>query len=271
MFAENKALWWHPQTLLNEHSCKIQLGPLLIFLQRKTGEWQLATELLNHNEHHQLEWEILNQWPQHRLASRFVFEQEPLKFCLKPVLSERPVVVKTHQPVYVPPGEQVTFYISTPVNICIELQQPDLILQEVPSQRLSDTWFGPNTQVGELCYADKTQARHSKEELPKRVHRAITPVTVKNNASQMMSIEKLSLPVPYLSLYGLADGSLWTDQVLLDHQDDAELSRLQISKKMPEGSDGAERVAKPRASMEKHGLFRAFSDLFGHATSRGSL
>jgi hypothetical protein len=94
---------------------------------------------------------------------------------------------------------------------------------------------------------------------------------VKNNASQMMSIEKLSLPVPYLSLYGLADGSLWTDQVLLDHQDDAELSRLQISKKMPAGSDGAERLAKPRLYMEKHGLFRAFSDLFAHAASRGSL
>lgn len=271
MFAENQALWWQPQTLLNEQSCKIQLGPLQIFLQRKAGEWRLATELLTQAEHQHVESHLLAQWPQHRLANRFVFENEPLQFCLKPVLADRPVVVKTHQPVYVPPGEQVTFYISSPVSIRIELQQPDLMLQEVQSQRLSDTWFGPNTQIGELCYADKTQARHSKEELPRRVHKAVTPVTVKNNSSQMMSIEKLSLPVPYLSLYGLADGSLWTDQVLLDHQDDAELSRLQISKQMPAGSDGAERLAKPRLVMEKHGLFRAFSDLFAHAASRGSL
>lgn len=35
MFAENKALWWQPQTLLNEQSCKIQLGPLLIFCNEK--------------------------------------------------------------------------------------------------------------------------------------------------------------------------------------------------------------------------------------------
>lgn len=268
MFAENQALWWQPQTLLNEQSCKILLGPLQIFLQRKAGEWRLATELLTQAEHQHVESQLLDQWPQRSQASRFVFENEPLQFCLKPLLADRPVVVKTHQPVYVPPGEQVTFYISSPVSIRIELQQPTLLLKEVQTLRLSDTWFGPNTQVGELCYADKTQARQSKEELPKRVHRAVTPVTVKNNSSQMMSIEKLSLPIPYLSLYGLADGSLWTDQVLLDHQDDAEMSKLQISKKMPAGSDGAERLAKPRLYMEKHGLFRAFSDLFSHSASR---
>jgi len=54
MFSENKALWWQPQTLLNEQSCKIQLGPLLIFLQRKTGEWRLATELLPQTEHQEI-------------------------------------------------------------------------------------------------------------------------------------------------------------------------------------------------------------------------
>lgn len=271
MFAENQALWWQPQTLLNEQSCKIQLGPLQIFLQRKTGEWRLATELSTQTEYQDFASQLLTQWPQSRAASRFVFENEPLQFCLKPVLADRPVVVKTHQPVYVPPGEAVTFYISSPVSIRIELPQANLTLQEVPTQRLSDSWFGPNTQIGELCYADKTQARHSKEELPKRVHKAVTPVRVKNNAGQMMSIEKLSLPVPYLSLYGLADGSLWTDQVLLDHYDDAELSRLHISKQMPLGSDGAELLAKPRLYMEKHGLFRAFSDLFGHTANRNSL
>ncbi|RVT48255.1 DUF432 domain-containing protein [Rheinheimera sediminis] len=271
MFAENQALWWQPQTLLNEQSCKILLGPLHIVLQRKTGEWWLATERVPQSEHQHVELQQLSQWPQDHQPSRFVFQHEPLQFCLRPLLADRPVVVKTHQPVYVPPGEQVTFYISSPVSIRIELQQPNLLLQEIQTQRLSDTWFGPNTQTGELCYADKTQARHSKEELPKRVHKAVTPVMVKNNSSQMMSIEKLSLPVPYLSLYGLADGSLWTDQVILDHQDEAELSELHISKQMPAGSDGAERLAKPRLYMEKHGLFRAFSDLFAHAASRGSL
>jgi hypothetical protein len=270
MFAEQQALWWLPQTLLHEQSRKIQLGPLQIFLQRKAGEWRLATELLTQTEQVHVESQLLTQWPQNRIASRFIFENEPLQFSLKPVLADRPVVFKTRQPVYVPQSEQVTFYISSPVSIRIELLQPDLLLQEVQTQRLSDTWFGPNTQVGELCYADKTQARQSKEELPKRVYRAITPVTVKNNASQMMSIEKLSLPLPYLSLYGLADGTLWTDQVLLDHQDDAELSRLQISKQMPVGSDGAERLAKPRLYMEKHGFFRAFSDLFSHSANRSS-
>jgi hypothetical protein len=271
MFGDNKLLWWQPQTLLNDQSCKIRLGPLLIFLQRKSGEWWLATERQDLASQHQLEAELLPQWPSQRLASRFVFGQEPLQFCLNPMLADRPVVVKTQPSVYVPPAEQVTFYISSPVSIAIELKQPDIVLQEVRTQRLSDTWFGPNTQTGELCYADKTHARHSKDDLMPRVHKAITPVTVKNNSGRMMSIEKLSLPVPYLSLYGLTDGSLWTDQVQINHQDEAELSRIHISKTIPAGTEGTELLAKPRLQLEKHGLFRAFSGLFSQTVNRGSL
>ncbi|MFC4655283.1 MULTISPECIES: DUF432 domain-containing protein [Rheinheimera] len=264
MWLDPQSQWWQAQTLNHQQVVRLQIGPLVVYLQRKTGEWWLHTEQLTEPEQNMAHASYLPEWPLHKVFSRYVFTHEPLQFCLTPLLQDRPVVVKTRQPVYLPVGEEVTFYISSPVVIRLELKQPDILLQELPTQRLSDTWFGPNTQAGELCYADKTQARHSKEELPARAHRAITPIRVKNNSSQMMSIEKLSLPLPFLSLYGLPDGSLWTDLVQIDHQNDAELSRLNIHKQMPPGHANAIRLSRPRQAFEKHGLFRVFSDLFQH-------
>jgi len=262
MWLDSHTAWWHPQSLNHDQTVRLQVGPLILYLQRKRGEWWCSTEQSQDPEQNLATASFLPHWPPHLATSRYVFSKEPLQFCLSPVLLERPVVVRTRQPVYVPAGEEVTFYISSPVCIRLQLKQPDLLLQEIQTQRLSDTWFGPDTRVGELCYADKTQARHSKEELPVRAHKAVTPVTVKNNSGRMMSIEKLSLPIPYLSLYGLADGSLWTDMVHIDHQDDTDLSPLSTHKQFPKGSGDIVLLAKPRLHFEKHGLFRAFSGLF---------
>ncbi|WP_337879572.1 DUF432 domain-containing protein [Rheinheimera sp.] len=262
MWLDSQSPWWQAQTLNHEQIARLQIGPLCLYLQRKTGEWRLHTERLSNPEQNLAQASYVPHWPAHQTFSRYVFSNEPLQFCLTPQLLDRPVVIKTHQPVYLPAAEEVTFYISSPVLIRLELKQPDIVLQDIPTQLLSDTWFGPNTQTGELCYADKTQARHSKEELPSRAHRAITPIRVKNNSNQMMSIEKLSLPLPFLALYGLSDGSLWTDEVHIDHQDDAELSRLTIHRQQAPGDESTVRLCKARQHFETHGLFRVFSGLF---------
>src|SRR5690625_5517561 len=78
---------------------------------------------------------------------------------------------------------------------------------EIPTKILSDTWFGPNTQMGTLCYASKTYTRSSRQEVTPRPHRAVTPVTVRNQSEELLSIDKLSIPVPHLALYGRDDRS----------------------------------------------------------------
>jgi hypothetical protein len=195
-------------------------------------------------------------------VSRYVFRKSPASLCLKPRSLERPVVVKTTQPVQVPPGENITFFISAPVCVSIELVKPHMVLQEVPVLRLSDTWFGPSTRIGELCYAAKTHARNSKDDVPLRPHRAVTPVIIHNRSDELLAIEKLSIPVPYLAIYGLSDGTLWTDPVSLEHIAGNQLATLKIGRNLPAGVTAADRLALPRTPLQKGGLVRAFTSIF---------
>ncbi len=255
--------WWHPVDMEVDQCWHFTVGPLSIYLQRREGEWLLASE--NQTEdpgRHEVISEAIPGLPEGLTGSRYVFNKSPMGFHLTPKLLDRPMVVKTTQPVKVPPGEEIIFYISSPVCVDVGLIEPTLWLQQLQTVRLSDTWFGPSTQIGELCYAAKTRARNSKAELPQWAHRAVTTVTVHNRSTSLLAIEKLSIPLPFLAVYGLADGTLWTDPVFLEHSDSSALSTLKIGKDLPAGATLEDRLAAARTPLQKGSLVRVFSSFF---------
>ncbi|MBV2130199.1 DUF432 domain-containing protein [Arsukibacterium indicum] len=257
------APWWLPIALTNGQCWQYTVGPLILFLQRLPTEWLLGYTIQSEQEErYQLASQQAERLPQLDNLQRFVFRESPAQFCLTPKLLDRPVVVKTRTKISIPPAQQAVFYISSPVMVEVNVLQPQCNLTNISSQRLSDTWFGPSTLHGELCYADKTQARHNRQEIPARPHRAVTAITIENNADTMLELDKLSIPVPYLALYGLHDGTLWTDPITLQHDGNLALTRFKITKQLPAGVTAAARVAEPRQHIEKQGLFRAFTGMF---------
>lgn len=251
--------WWLPQTLAPNQRWQCGIGPLSVYLERRQEDWFLAwdtqEELL---EPQKVISEAWRQLPEGLVQSRYVFRRAPTQFCLKPRLLDRPLVVRTHQPVKVPPGESITFYISSPVFVVVELLNPATFLEELVTVRLSDTWFGPSTREGELCYAAKTHARNSREEVPLRSHRAITPVTIRNRSEQLLAIEKLSIPLPFLAVYGLDDGSLWTDPVTLEHSHNEALAKLELGSR----TDAGAALSQARIPGHSNRLVRAFTSIF---------
>jgi hypothetical protein len=254
--------WWHAQQLGVGACWHYRLGPLNVYLQRQAKQWLLAHEYGTDEQPSQPVNAAIKMIPMHLTCQRYLFNQSPDTCRLAPRLLDRPVVVKTLQPVNLPPNEHTTFYISSPVSVQLLLQHPEITLQDIVVQRLSDTWFGPSTQMGELCYADKTHARLTRQDLPLRPHRAVTPVTIHNSSMQMLAIDKISIPVPFLSLYSLPDGNLWTDPVTLQHEGLQTLAHFRTGKLSAADAPGAELVAAPRLKVEKHSLFRAFTDIF---------
>lgn len=263
--------WWHPRKLDAGQLWHCTIGPLSVFVCRQEQEWSLAweqTEDLAESTH--CESESAEQIPEHLVSSRYVFDQSPESFCLRPRLLDRPLVVKTRQPVRIPAKQKTTFYISSPVTVAVLLQKPEpkqksglvqgpeLLLEVLPTLRLSDTWFGPSTQEGELCYAARTHARHSREELPLRAHRAVTPVTIENRSSEWLTIDKLSIPLPCLAVYGSPEDALWTDPISLLHTDDNQLANLIVGP-VPEG---LERLSPAQEMAQRNGLVRAFTSIF---------
>lgn len=255
--------WWAPLSIPSGRTAVLRLGPLTLRLNRSNHEWLLGIENGKADATPGAVAGVdLDATPPAANALRYVYRDSGDLAVFRPMLADRPVVVKPRQPVFVLPGQEAVFYISTPVWVGVRAGRAETLLRECPAERLSEIWFGPDTMIGELCYATPTHARHRLEELPLRPHRVVTPVRVENRAETYLPVEKLSLPVPLLSIYGSDDGSLWTESVHMLRSTDSDMATLAVDAGPPSHVRGAVRLGEPRQA-QRTGLVRAFSGLFG--------
>lgn len=256
--------WWRRQAVPAGQTLDCRLGPLSLQVYHGAGEWQVA---VSYEEEGGGEGNAsLGLRPggiEGESYERFVCAAASAELVLLPMLADRPVVIRPRQPVFLLSGEETTMYLSSPVSLRLMIGEPGVLLREVPMLRLSDTWFGPSTQVGELCYAGKTQARHSLAELPRRVHRALTPLHIRNEGNSPLPLDKISLPVPFLSVYGAEDASLWTQKATLIRRSDSDMAVLKVDAVPPAYAGPVTLVSGPRQAQGRSGIVRAFNVLFG--------
>lgn len=194
-------------------------------------------------------------------VSRYSFQQTDAHLHVLAALPDRAVVVKPEVPLYVPAGETVTLYLSVPLWLRIEVGEPGRMLREAPSFRLSDTWFGPNTREGELCYATQTSGRFDLADVPLRLHRAVTPVLIHNRAADTLFLERVRLPVEYLSLYEAPDHFLWTQSVTFTRESSGDLANLKMEPGPPPEAPDATLLRAPRQHSRGNVIARTFSSL----------
>ena len=157
--------------------------------------------------------------------------------------------------------EETTLFLSAPLWLRVYLDGREVALVDTPIARPSDTWFGPDTMTGELCYALRTSARLHPEHLPRRPHRAISAVRIQNNTPSVLHIEKLKVPVPHLSLFVSDEGHLWTEALTLEREEDSGGATVRLDDR-PTQIVATERIARPRKKMSKGFLLDAFGELF---------
>ncbi len=102
---------------------------------------------------------------------RYMFQSTHRDLTLIPVLVDRSVVVRPTTPFSIREGQEVTLYITTPLWVRVEVEDMKYPLRDIPTIRLSDTWFGNDTLSGELCYAGKLAGRLSLEDVHKLPYR----------------------------------------------------------------------------------------------------
>ena len=180
-------------------------------------------------------------------------------------LSPRAVVVRHIQPIHLPAGTSVTLYVGT--SLWLSLEQGDNVLVELPVARLSDTWFGPDTIQGEVCYAARTHARLSLEGSPPNPYKAMTPVTIKNHASHPLVLDRINLPIPHLTLYQqVTTPSLqryWTSAITMTNTAAGSDAELKIEPNPPTACLNAEQLAPPREPLAAGILRKALTFLLG--------
>lgn len=191
---------------------------------------------------------------------RFAFQRTESTLSIRPALADRGVVVRPDVIFSIPPKEESTVFISTPVWITLSPGTAEPVL-DVPCNRPSDTWFGPNTRVGELAYASRTRATQAFDEVTRMPHRAVSVVKIRNRAASALRVERIMMPVENLSLFADDAGYLWTETVTLEREADGDFAAMKLGKGAPDESGGAARIVGPREKHEKGISLRAFGSL----------
>lgn len=264
--------WWGEVTLTPGGVARWRAGPSTVRAERRRSDWRVWHE--GGADAYAVEAErvhaVADGAPEVASTLRFSFAETPDTLHVSPVLADRLVVVRPETPLVVPPGETVTLYASTPVWMAIKFEvrrtrrgrapASDLtVVAELPSARPTDTWLGPNTREGELCYAVRTAARTEVADLPLRPHRAVTAVTVENRAATPLDLVRVAMPMPFLALHVDPAGRLWTDGVHFVREPDEDTT----VDAQPAAPKGGELLAEPRDTPTLgHTLSRTVSRLF---------
>ena len=256
---------WYGRFELPEDAAGLwQAGPFQLWARRLPHEWVVCTVQGTDGLESTLDVRVPTDDPapiEGLGLLRFAFEQPPEYVNLTPALADRPVVVSPEEPLHLPSGEQITLFISTPVWFQLSIGEGPLPLLDEPTHRPTDTWFGPSTMRGELCYATRTAARMSLDNVPFRPHRVISVVQIRNSSKTTLTVEKLKIPLPNQSVFGTKDGDLWTETVTLDHQEEGAMAAVRLAKGPPSNAPEASLFSGPRVPMDTGLLTRAFGEL----------
>jgi hypothetical protein len=264
--AEVTSQWWTRHQIPMGRTSFWQIGPLHLWVQRLPHQWHFA-------------WEHDDDWldptirvipllenerpPDHTQQIRFTFKDASNELSLAPALADRPLVTALETPIQVLPGEEIVLYVSSPLWLRAEMTDPPKHLTDIPTFRMSDTWFGQVTSLGgELAYASQTLAVFQLQDVPFRPHCAITAVRVRNSGESPLPIDRLNLPMPRLSLFYSPRSGFWTDTITLERREDQEFAGLRLDHAAPPEAAPTQFVAAPRIGDDTSHVVRAFSSIF---------
>jgi hypothetical protein len=227
--------WWGTYQVEDGQSRFWRIGNVVICVDRVTNEWHIAscpvgkiTDLPESDNDEAKDFKI----PFDKLNFKTFTFHTQAEIELKPVLANRPLASKLERPLYIPGGEDILLYVSSPVWVRVQTGKSKIILHEVPTFVLSDTWFGPNTREGELCYAGHTHCSPHLKEVPSGPDRIISPMLIKNHSKELLKLENISVPLPHLSVYSDAENFLWTEQLYV-YREEASGPEVEVAKGPP--------------------------------------
>ena len=170
---------------------------------------------------------------------------------IAPALPEKPLVFKGSQ-LHVSPDQKLTFYLSIPVTVQIYFSkaQPGNLMKELPTQRLSDSWFG-EPYDGEPALLLGSEFFRAQNDTNPSLYDAVCPVTIFNNSSGMLEVERLIIRADNQTLYK-AEDKLITSQVAIEYKGKDVISSVSYHFSKTLHGEKAEMIARPRNESSKN-------------------
>ena len=263
--AKDYLKWWGLYPFRKNQKAHWKIGPFSLKAELCDHEWiiqyERGAESLSQDCLFDFPYETPHLTAEVKDTYRFGFSHSNGEVILTPRPADRPMVVRPVSPVYILPHSKVTIFISTALWLEISLNEPELTLHTTPLYRPSDSWFGPLTGDGELCYASQTFGRMHLKDMDIRPHRAITAVHIENLNAKPLYLERVKLPVDLLSLYTTDNHSLWTNSVNLVSLKNEALASIKMDREPPAHIVNPKLVYKSPARSDNI-ILRALGSIF---------
>ena len=235
-------------------------GTCRMFVQRCGDEWLISNEYQgDRGQTGDGEWQIgIDALPEELSWKRYVTGTDtPLE--LLPALPDRPLVIRPEAPISVLPRRNGRFYVSIPIWLSLRAGQPNkqMVVTEIPSVVLSNTWFG-DPAAGELCYSLDAPLLRAPEALVGIADRAICTFVVTNGSTERLDFQRICVHVENLSLFTEAD-ILWTNELNVVFKGSDQISQISIKPQPPAQLREPQPIAKPRTRPNNNILKRSFS------------
>lgn len=244
---------WRDHAVPLADPARWSFGPLRVWWCWSANELRVATERKDSEKAalHEEDLEAASVEAEPRPSedeldwSRWALQQPRSKIRVSPVFPDRPLILSPEDPVHLQPGAQVRFYARVPIWVRLSVAGEDgADLQDLPTVRLSSTWFGSFTD-GEVCYFNPTRMRRSLDPRRLGAHLAACPLQIENAGREVLKIEKICLRVQFLTLFE-HEGRVWADETRIAFQGGQNHSKILWSGKPPPEVPGARVVAQPR-------------------------
>lgn len=258
--------WFGSFRLAMAQTNQWHIGALTVSVQRHASEWQICHLNTGVALDEQVMIEVAENTGQLKEGAKcqrhaVTFSDQPLQ--VLPALADRPVVTRPLIPFHLHPGQEILLYVGTSIWLQIYAFESGPLMLDLPVHRPSDTWFGPSTREGEVCYAARTRAILDLHDLPLRTIRATTPVRIMNNGQTPLLLERLLLPIPHLSVFATHDNRLWTEELSIHCNQEMRSAHLHIGKGAPAMAGTTQRLNSPRVLPERGVFTRALATIFG--------
>ncbi len=191
---------------------------------------------------------------------RWATKKNTQKIRLAPVFPDLPLVVTSEYLLKISSDTEIPIFTRIPVWVRINLPDKDYLLTEIPTVKLSRTWFGTPLE-GELCYHATTKARRHLSEVELKSYVVNCSIVISNKSNDDLNFENFCYRVERLSIYQ-HDRELWADETQIIYQGEDLNSDVIMTGKLPEGIDKKILLSKPRKEIQKSLATRTFKLFF---------
>ena len=234
--------WGERSLPASRETSRLTVGPVTLWIRTLRNEIRVAS-------HHRDDGPLPEDGapPEEADWSRWAFQDgEEHTLRLSPALPDRMLVVKMEQPFTLLSRAEARIYMRVGAWIRVEAvgAGESYTLTEIPTERLSDTWWG-DFLGGETAYWLTTKARRELTDDLFEPWRVMCVLQLANGSRDDLPVEKLGLRVDHLSVFESGD-RLWAEETVVAYRGEDEGSDIRMDDRPPAEADDAREITAAR-------------------------